>query len=112
MGILHRGPYRVLALLGGHQVPQHVEGVAIRLHGDQTLLLRAHLQEAFVVEAHHVGMGAILAPQTHLGPTETGQRAHQGQCSVNTTPCLHVDMLRYVWRLGDIYCCDCGEMWD
>lgn len=66
----------VLTLLDDHQVLQHVEGVSIRLHWDNILLLAAHLEETVVVQTHHLSLQSVLAPETHLSPTEDrAQRA-------------------------------------
>lgn len=60
----------VLMLLHHHQVLQHVEGVSIRLHWHHAVLLGVHLEEAVVVQTHHLGLWSVLTPETNLGPTE------------------------------------------
>lgn len=64
-----------LALLDDHKVPQHVERVPIRLQGDHALALTVHLQEAVVIQTHHLHLRSFIAPETHLSSTE-GARRH------------------------------------
>lgn len=59
-----------LTLLDDHQVLQHVEGVAVGLHGDHAVLLAVHLEEAVVVQAHHLGLQSVFAPEMHPGPAK------------------------------------------
>lgn len=53
------------AALDHHEVPQHVEGVSVRLHGHDALIPRIHLQEAVLIQTQNLGLGPVLAPQTH-----------------------------------------------
>ena len=40
------------------------------------MLLAVHLEEAIVVQTHHLSLQSILTPEMHLGPTEVrAQRA-------------------------------------
>lgn len=58
-----------LSVLGDDEVPQHVEGVAIRVHRLHALALLVHLQVSKVIDADDPGRGAVLAVQLHLLPT-------------------------------------------
>lgn len=58
-----------LSVLGDDEVPQHVEGVAIRVHRLHALALLVHLQVSKVIDADDPGHGAVLAVQLHLLPT-------------------------------------------
>lgn len=81
--------WRSSAGFGHHQVPQHVEGVSVRLHRHD-LLSCPHLQEAVLIQTHHLGLGPVLAPETHTCAAET-------QTGVSTRARRH----RCVWRRSD-----------
>lgn len=66
-------------MLGDDEVPQHVEGVAIRVHGLHGPALLVHLQEPVVIDAHDPGHGAVLAAEPHLLPAAT-QRPSAPAC--------------------------------
>lgn len=60
-------------LLEDQQVLEHIKRVAIRLQGEKALLLGVHLQEAAVVQTHHLSLQPLLTPQVHGGPTAKNQ---------------------------------------
>lgn len=68
---LRCSPRELLSVLGDDEVPQHVEGVAIRVHRLHALALLVHLEVPTVIDAHDPGDGAVLAAQPHPLPAAT-----------------------------------------
>lgn len=55
-------------MLGHDEVPQHVKGVAIRVHRLHSFALLVHLEVSIVINAHDPGQGTVLAAQPDLLP--------------------------------------------
>lgn len=67
--------------LGDDKVSEHVEGVAVRMHGHHLAVLLVDLKEPGIVQAHDPHLGPLLTSQADLLSTEKEAARGYGGCN-------------------------------